>query len=346
MKTTDTQLISVIAPCFNERAHLKAFCAALAQQQLPAGLAVEVLIADGMSDDGTRDLLQQISARDSRFKLVDNPGRIVSCGLNRCLQQARGQIIVRMDLHTVYASDYVAQCVEALQFSQADNVGGPWRAIAEPDQPTQQAIAAAFQSRWLAGGARSRQLDFNGWVDTVYLGCWRREAFERYGGFDEQLVRNQDDEHNLRITCRGGRIWQSSAIVSSYRPRRSVGALFRQYLQYGYWKPFVMRKHGQPASIRHVVPALLLVLIMVLLVAMPLGMPAWPFWLLLGSYAGLLVLSATLIAAAGRAWGLWWRLPLVIAAYHTGYGLGGLLGWIDVARGAATGRGRFTHITR
>jgi len=343
--TGEARLISVIAPCYNEKAHVDAFCAAVAQQVLPPGMAMEVLIADGASDDGSRDVLRETSRRDPRFHLVDNPDRIVSCGLNRCLQVARGHIIVRMDLHTTYALDYIAQCVEALEASRADNVGGPWRAVADSGRSTQRAIAAAFQSRWLAGGARSRQLDFNGPVDTVYLGCWPRQTFERFGGFDEQLVRNQDDEHNLRITLGGGRIWQSSAIVSGYRPRGSLGALFRQYLQYGYWKPFVMRKHGRPASVRHVLPGLLLLLVCALLVGTSLGVSAWPLWGLAGTYGAFLLLAATRIAAA-HSWRLWWRLPLVIAAYHTAYGLGSLMGWFDVSRGAVAGRGRFARITR
>ncbi len=125
--------------------------------------------------------------------------------------------------------------------------------------PTQAAVAAAFQSRWVAGGALSRQLDYDGPADTVYLGAWPRRTFERFGGFDETLVRNQDDEHNLRIVKGGGRVWQESRIRSSYRPRATLGQVFRQYLQYGYWKPFVMKKHGQPARLRQLVPALFVV---------------------------------------------------------------------------------------
>jgi glycosyltransferase involved in cell wall biosynthesis len=340
-----TRLVSVIAPCFNERDHVAAFCKTVVAQALPPEVSMEVLVADGMSDDGTRDLLAELCARDPRLRMVDNPGRIVSCGLNHCLQQARGDVIVRMDLHTTYAPDYIARCIEALDRSQADNAGGPWRASADPAQPMQQAIAAAFQSRWLAGGARSRQLDFDGWVDTVYLGCWPRATFDRFGGFDEQLVRNQDDEHNLRIVLGGGRIWQSRDIVSSYRPRATIGALFRQYLQYGYWKPFVMRKHGRPAALRHLLPGLLVASVAVAALATLLGAPAWPLGLLVALYAAAVLLAATLIAA-GSSWRLWWRLPLVIGAYHLGYGLGSLLGWFDVARGAPTGRRGFMHITR
>lgn len=339
-----SRVVSVIVPCRNERAHIEGFCASVARQQLPSGWSLEVLVADGRSDDGTAQALEQLAAGDERFRVIDNPGRIVSAGLNRALESARGDVIVRMDVHTVYADDYIAQCLRALAESGADNVGGPWRA--EGDSPVQRTIAAAFQSRWLAGGARSRQLDYNGWVDTVYLGCWPRSTFERFGGFDEALVRNQDDEHNLRIVKGGGRVWQSSAIRSSYRPRGAVGALFRQYLQYGYWKPFVMRKHGQPAALRHLVPALFVLALSASLIGAAVGLLPHALWIALGvAYAAAVLGAATLIAARSD-WTLWWRLPIVIGAYHFGYGIGSLWGWFDVLRGAATGRQRFARLTR
>lgn len=338
-----SRVVSVIVPCRNERGHIEAFCAGVAQQVLPEGWSLEVVVADGRSDDGTAEALQRFAAQDARFQLIDNPAGIVSAGLNRALERARGEVIVRMDVHTTYAADYVARCLEALAASGADNVGGPWRA--EGETPMQRAIAAAFQSRWLAGGARSRQLGYDGWVDTVYLGCWPRATFERFGTFDEALVRNQDDEHNLRITKGGGRVWQSSSVRSSYRPRGSLGALFRQYLQYGYWKPFVMRKHGQPAAWRHLLPGAFVAALAVSVAALPFGVPlAWPA-ALAGTYLAAVMGAAVMISARSDG-GLWWRLPAVIAAYHFGYGLGSLWGWFDVLRGASAGRQRFARLTR
>lgn len=338
-----SRLVSVIVPCRNEHAHIEAFCASVAQQALPQGWSLEVVVADGRSDDGTAQTLQRLVAQDARVRLIDNPAGIVSAGLNRALECAHGEVIVRMDVHTTYAPDYVARCLEALATSGADNVGGPWRA--EGDTPMQRAIAAAFQSRWLAGGARSRQLGYDGPVDTVYLGCWPRATFERFGGFDETLVRNQDDEHNLRIVRGGGRVWQSSAIRSCYRPRGSLGALFRQYLQYGYWKPFVMRKHGQPAALRHLVPGLFVLAVGASIAAVPFGAPAAMAFALAGGYA-LAVLAASASIASCTSWGLWWRLPAVIAAYQLSYGVGSLWGWFDVLRGVPAGRQRFARLTR
>ena len=191
-------LVSVIAPCRNECAHIDAFCDSVLAQRLPEGWRMQVLVADGQSDDGTRRRLDERAAQDARLQAVDNPGRIVSTGLNACLARAEGEVIVRMDLHTQFAPDYVAECLAALARTGADNVGGPW--VAQGQGAMGQAIAAAFQSRWVVGGARSRDRAYEGPADTVYLGCWPRAVLARAGGFDETLVRNQDDEHNLRLS--------------------------------------------------------------------------------------------------------------------------------------------------
>lgn len=336
-------LVSVIAPCRNEREHVLAFCDAVAEQVLPPGVDLEVLVADGRSDDGTRDKLRGRAAEDARFRLIDNPGRIVSTGLNRCLAEARGAVIVRMDLHTEYDADYIAECLAALERSGSDNVGGPW--CAEGDGGTSDAIAAAFQSRWVAGGARSRDLGYEGQVDTVYLGCWPRATFERFGPFDETLVRNQDDEHNLRIVRGGGTVWQSARIASRYRPRGTLGQLFRQQRQYGYWKPFVMRKHGQAAALRQLVPGGFVAALGVLGAAGLVSATARSAFGALGNVYALYLLVVSVVIAREAGWALLPRLPFVIAAIHFGYGWGTLRGWYDVLMrgGPSSEFGRLTR---
>ena len=343
--------VSVIVPCRNEQDHIEAFCRSVAAQVLPEGWKLAVLIADGMSDDGTRERLAAFCAQDPRFVMLDNPGRIVSCGLNRCIAQAQGEFLVRLDVHTVYADDYIAQCLATWQRTGADNVGGPWKAqgVAGPQGTVQRAIAAAFQSRLVAGGALSRDLAYEGEVDTVYLGAWPRQTFERFGGFDESLVRNQDDEHNLRIHKGGGRIWQSAAIRSTYFPRASKLDVFRQYRQYGYWKPFVMKKHGQAAALRHLIPGLFVGVLMLLLLLtamgslamykLPFGLPRTVMiWGTLCAASALTLLAVVYVVAVyaisfsiarqqGRE--LMRHVPDVVAAYHFGYGLGSLRGWWD-----------------
>ncbi len=336
---TAVRTVSVIAPCRNERAAIDAFCADALAQQLPPGWAMELCIADGRSDDGTRERLQALAAADNRVRWLDNPGRIVSAGLNRALALSGGEVVVRMDIHTRYAPDYIAQCLAALAATGADNVGGPWQADPGPGASAMaQAIAAAFQSAWVAGGAASRRADHSGWVDTVYLGCWPRATFERWGGFDEALVRNQDDEHNLRIRQGGGRVWQSATIHSRYRPRGTLRQVFRQWFQYGYWKPFVMVKHRQPAALRHLVPAAFVGLWAGAAVCAVVGGPAWPLIGLTAAYIGAVAALSLTVALTGTAGArlpaaVALRLPGVIAAYHLGYGCGSWPGWFDALRG-------------
>ncbi len=338
-----TILISITVPCRNEAGYIDAFLRSALAQQLPPDTALEVLVADGASDDGTRALLEAWAARDARVRAIDNPQGITSAALNQAIAAAQGGVIVRMDVHTTYAPDYVAQCLAALQRTGAANVGGPWRA--QGQGAWGRAIAAAFQSRWVAGGARSRQLDFEGEVDTVYLGCWPRETFQRFGLFDETLVRNQDDEHNLRIVRGGGRVWQSAHIHSTYVPRDSLGALWRQWLQYGYWKPFVMKKHGQAAALRHRVPGLFVAGLLGLALLALAGGPAWPLAGLAGLYALVVAGLSLAVATTGPHGGLLLRLPWVIAAQQLAYGLGSLLGGWDAWR-HGQGRARFARLTR
>ena len=334
--------VSLVVPCRNERDHIEAFCADALAQHLPDGWQLQLIVADGGSDDGTLERLQTLAQLESRLALVDNPQRIVSTGLNRAIAAAGGAVIVRMDVHTRYAADYVAQCLHALERSGADNVGGPWRAEGRDGWPG--AIAAAFQSRWVAGGARSRSLVYEGEVDTVYLGCWPRATFDRFGGFDETLVRNQDDEHNLRIVLGGGRIWQSPTIRSVYRPRDSLGALWLQWLQYGYWKPFVMKKHGQAAAWRHRVPGLFVAALALAGLLALAGAGVAPLLALLVLYA-LVLTGLSLAVASASSWALLWRLPLVVAAQQIGYGVGTLAGVWDAWR-HGRGRERFARLTR
>ncbi|WP_422931542.1 glycosyltransferase family 2 protein [Singulisphaera sp. PoT] len=337
--------VSIVIPCRNEARHIEVCLRSiLAQETLPDARTFEVVIADGMSDDGTRARLDAIAATDSRVRVVDNPGRIVSTGLNAAIRAARGRIIIRVDAHTKYAPDYVKECLRTLESTGADNVGGPWQAVGETWR--QRAIAAAFKSPFASGGNKAHAPDYEGPVDTVYLGCWLKETLIRLGLFDEELVRNQDDELNFRIIKAGGRIWQSPRIRSSYQPRSSLRALFRQYLQYGYWKVRVIQKHRRPASLRHLVPVMFVLGVcfgwLASLIHPVLGIA---YLAVLGIY-GLVNLSFSIKAAASHGWELLPILPIVFLGYQFGYGLGFALGIVDfiiLRRGA---RSTMTHLTR
>jgi glycosyltransferase involved in cell wall biosynthesis len=348
--------ISIIVACRNEATCIRGFLDSLATQEMDR-MEWEAILADGMSDDGTREILEECAARNPRLRVISNPGRIASTGLNAALRMARGEIVLRMDAHTRYATDYCRRSVETLMRTGADNVGGPARTDARGARA--RAIAAAFHSRFSTGGARFHDENYEGWVDTVPYGCWRKSTLERIGAFDEDLVRSQDDELNLRILRGGGKIWQSPRIVSWYSPRTTLAELFRQYLQYGFWKVAVIRKHRIPASWRHLVPAAFILANLAfgagVLVSLATVSADWTaaiggVWLaLLCAYAGATIAAS--FAAVGRSgWAALPYLPAVFATYHFGYGVGFLRG---LCKFGFAGRGRpvpagsiFARITR
>lgn len=316
-------LVSVIVPCRNEEGTIADCLLSILQQEaVPGGM--EAIIADGCSTDNTHDVLRHIADRDTRVRVIDNPGRIVSSGLNAALAVARGSIIIRMDAHTVYARDYVRQCVNVLKETGADNVGGP--ALTLGEGYSQKAISAAYHSPFAVGGARFHNPHYEGYVDTVPYGCWPRSVFSKIGLFDEGLVRNQDDEFNLRLIRSGGKIWQSPRIKSWYRTRGSLRNLFQQYLQYGYWKVRVIQKHKVPASVRHVVPGgFLVVLGGLFLISFWMPAAIWGFVGLITLYV-MALLGASVVTAAKHSWKLLPILLVVFPTYHFSYGLGFLWG--------------------
>src|SRR3989442_820377 len=150
-------MVSVIVPCYNEAKHIRSFLDSLLAQEI-TGMDLEILIADGMSNDGTREALEEYRKRHPQIQILDNPGKIVSTGLNATLRAARGDIILRMDVHTEYAPDYIRRCVEALEETGADNVGGPWVAVGTGY--VGRAIAAAFHSPLATGSRRAHDPDY------------------------------------------------------------------------------------------------------------------------------------------------------------------------------------------
>jgi glycosyltransferase involved in cell wall biosynthesis len=326
--------ISIVVACRNESKHIHAFTESVLAQDL-WGFDWELIIADGMSDDGTRESLSQIAMDNSHVIILENPFRIVATGLNAAIRAARGEIILRMDMHTVYSRDYVRKCVEALENSGALNVGGPARTKAEGLYS--RAIQAAYHSRFSCGGARFHDENYSGYVDTVPYGCWRKDTLLRLGLFDDQLVRNQDDELNLRLIRAGGKIWQSADIVSWYHLRTTFSLLFRQYFQYGFWKVCVIRKHRLPASWRHLVPGAFVLVNLILFLAVvttsvgrswPMQRTATIAWAtLLVCYSVACLASATL-SAREFGWQLLPVLPMTFAIFHLSYGLGFLAGLV------------------
>lgn len=318
-------MVSIAMPAYNEERYLEACIASVQAQDYPRE-QIEILVADGRSTDRTREILARLSAADSRIKLVDNPLRLQAAGLGQAVRVAQGDIIIRMDVHCEYAPDYVRKCVEVLERTGADNVGGAQRAKATT--PFQRALCAALGSPLGVGGARYRSADAEGFVDTVFLGAFRRQIFETIGLWDPRAITNEDAELNQRILEAGGHVYLSRDIVVHYFPRDSLTTLAKQYFRYGRGRARTLLKLGKFSNIR---PALPFVMVAgeTLLLAVP---PLWP--VAAGSLAAYaLATGVEAIRVGGRLGGagvgtVWSIFPVL----HVSHGLGFAAGLLQYLR--------------
>lgn len=319
MSTSESwPFVTVVMPVRNEAALIRRSLDAVLAQDYPRD-RIEILVVDGQSIDETVSIVQAVAARDARVRMLPNPGRIQARALNIGLDAARGAVIVRVDGHTIVAPDYVRQCVSLLRMTGASNVGGPQRCVGVTAWG--RAIAAAYRSPF-GVPSRFRVSRRAGYVDTVYMGAWPREVFERVGRFDETLDVNEDYEHNYHIRRAGGRIYLSPDIRSDYYGRQTPGALWGQFFRYGRGKVQVLFRHPASARPRHLVA------------------PAWVAAVVVGAILasfhrrftrlwGALVLSyavasaaASIRAAESNRRELLPRLPVVFACMHVGWGAG------------------------
>jgi glycosyltransferase involved in cell wall biosynthesis len=318
--------VSVIMPVRNEAAFIERSVGSVASQDYPND-RMEILIADGMSDDATREIVSSLQQRHPNVKLIDNPGKIVAGGLNAALRHAKGEIIVRIDGHCEVAPDYVRQCVWHLLHTQVDAVGGPIETIG--DSLTARVIAVAMSSRFGVGGSAFR-IPNSGtqFTDTVAFPAYTRSVLDRGGPFDEELVRNQDDEYNYRLRKLGVKILLASDIRSRYYSRATLAKLGSQYFQYGYWKVRVMQKHPRQMQPRQFVPPLFVVALSAGLLLLPMFPMAGYATAVIASLYAIAVIAASIHSARKSDWQLLPLLPIAFAILHLAYGLGFLIGLV------------------
>jgi glycosyltransferase involved in cell wall biosynthesis len=323
---SDTPLVSVIMPIRNEEAFIERSLGAVLAQDYPH---YEVLIADGMSTDRTRAIIAGLAEKTHvPVTIIDNPAGIVPTGWNKALAAAKGAIIVRVDGHTIIEPDYVRECVAALDRTGADNVGGRMNAVGTTAWG--RAIAAATSSPFGVGSALFHYAETETEVDTVYMGAWRRDVFERIGGFDEAMVRNQDDEFNYRLRASGGKILLTPRIRSTYYNRGDLKKLWKQYFEYGYYKVLVLRKHPRQMSLRQFIPPLFVAgLVVGLPLALLNGILAILYLLAIGVYAALNAVFSLRIGMKNGGIGFASRLIATFAALHLAYGAGFWMGVLN-----------------
>jgi succinoglycan biosynthesis protein ExoA len=311
--------VTVAMPCLDEARFVETCLRSVLAQDWHAD-RLEVIVADGGSTDGTPDIVSRIAAEDPRVILVQNPDRLQAPGMNAIIRRARGDVIVRMDVHSVYAPDYVRRCVEVLEQTGADNVGGAQRPLAET--PFQRALCAALESPLGVGGASYRSPLKEGYVDTVFLGAFRRRVFEEVGLYDPGAITNEDADLNQRIIAAGGRVYLSREIVVHYHPRDSFRTLARQYFRYGRGRARTLLKHRKLLTLRPVIPGAM-VATSVALLATAAVQPLTPFY-----FAALAIVTGVEAVRVGRKAGLdlvptvWAIFPLIYVAHGTGLAAG------------------------
>jgi succinoglycan biosynthesis protein ExoA len=312
----------VVIPCYNEERTIHLLLGALHQQTFPPS-HMEVVIADGMSTDGTRRSIASFQKEhpDLLVSIVDNHNRTIPSGLNQAIQAARGQYIVRLDAHSVPSPDYVQRSVAALDNGLGDNVGGVWEIRPSASGGVSRSIAAAAAHPLAVGDARYRYSDKAQPVDTVPFGAFRRTLVDQIGGFDETLLTNEDYEFNVRVRQNGGIVWFDPAIRSIYFSRQTLRALARQYWRYGYWKARMLSRYPGTLRWRQALPPLF-VLGLLVLAGASIPLPAARFAL-----AAVLLLYAAVLLAAAAA--LAWKkkdafllagVPLAVAVMHLTWG--------------------------
>ncbi len=340
--------LSIIIPCRNEADWIVQCLESIIHNDYPKD-RLEVLIIDGMSDDGTRVIVKDFSARHPCVRLLDNPKKITPAALNVGIAAARGEIVMRMDSHAAYPDDYISTLVRRLKASGADNVGCACLTCAANSTALARAIALGISHRFGIGNSYFRLGTIEPrWVDTVPFGCYRREIFDRIGLFDEELVRNQDDEFNLRLIRSGGRILLIPEVRFRYYARDSLGKLWRMYYQYGYFKPLVARKLSGVMTLRQLVPAVfVLSLATTSLGALWSSAAAWLLAAIVLLYL-LAVSLAALFAVKKQKIRCALALYLVFPTLHFSYGLGYIKGVLDflLLRRNLTQRLEATTLTR
>ena len=340
--------VSVLIPVRNEGDFIERSLGAVLAQRYPPE-RMEILVIDGMSEDDTRERVLDLAHKnpDHRVRILDNPRQIAPTALNRGLSEAVGEIVIRVDGHCEVGPDYLEHGVAHLLAGEADGVGGVLETV--PANPQAAAISTAMSSIFGVGGSRFRTADRlteSQQVDTVAFPAYSREAIQRAGAFDEELVRNQDDEYNYRLRKLGGTILLVADMPSRYHTRATLRSLARQYFQYGMWKVRVLQKHPRQMKARQFAPALLVLAIGVSSVAAllepALGLP--PLLLLLGLY-GSANLAASLIEGRRTSPGQTLRLPAVFSILHFAYGTGFLTGLVVFCRRWGDRQGRTPELT-
>ncbi len=314
--------VSVIVPVYNEEATIRLLLEAIYNQTYPRN-EIQVVISDGMSTDSTRQVIHQFADEKSDLEIiiVENPKRVIPSALNRAIENAKGEIIVRLDAHSVPYPDYIDHCVKAIEAGYGDNVGGGWEIKPGANSWQAKAIALAAAHPLGVGDARYRVGGQAKIVETVPFGAFRKSLVDKIGWYNEKLLTNEDYEFNVRIMKAGGKVWFDPAIRTVYFARATFKDLARQYWRYGYWKGKMVQLFPETLRWRQFLPPLFVCSILFFFILI------WFFpkagWILAveaGLYLGILIMAGIQVASSLRDWRLIIGIPTAISTMHLSWG--------------------------
>lgn len=324
-------MLSVICPIYNEEKYIAQFLESLLQQDYPKD-DLEILLVDGMSKGRTREIVSEFIDKYPFIRLIDNPDKIVPYAMNRGIDAAKGDIIMRLDAHASYQPDYFSVLVDGLKRLQADNVGTVCKTDVLNKTPKTLAIREVLGNKFGVGNSTFRTgIEHEQEVETVPFGCWPKEVFEKYGKYDVRLVRNQDIELNKRIIRGGGKIYILPDTYCTYLARETWRALAKNNYGNGKWNILTVyyTRTFSSLSLRHFIPLLFL---LSLIVPLLLTFLWWPFVLVsvasLIAYTGLLSMVSLKLALSKHL--NFFYLLVTFVVLHISYGWGSLIGIIKL----------------
>jgi glycosyltransferase involved in cell wall biosynthesis len=322
-------LVSVIIPCYNEEKYIRSFIENLLYQDYPRD-SLEVFLIDGESNDRTQEMIKEYQVIHPYLQLLINEKRFVPFALNQGILKSHGEVILRMDAHSGYPENYISILVDSLYKLNADNVGGIWKTEPSNDSAKANAIAIASSSVFGVGDASYRLgVKEICRVDTVPFGCFRRKVFDELGFFDEQLLRNQDDEFNARIIENGGSIYLIPEVEITYYARPDVSSLIKMYSQYAFFKPLVNSKLKRPATIRQFIPPLFVLFLVFGWMVIFISAGLLPIYICgIGMYLVFNLIFTLKLTLEHKKGYLFIYLPFLFLVQHLAYGIGYLAGAI------------------
>ena len=323
---TDDIIVSVVMPVYNEEKYIEKCIDSLLLQDYPID-KMEWIFVDGCSKDKTVDILEEYQNKYPKLiKVFNNPNKIVPFAMNIGIEASHGKYIVRLDAHADYAADYISKCVYYLENTDAENVGGVAQTKANGFMGN--AIAKMLSSKFGVGNSKFRTNGESGYVDTVPFGAFKREVFSKYGGYDERLVRNQDNEMNFRIRKNGGKIYLANDIHLSYYCRDSIKGISSMARKNGMWNVITMKLCPGSMGVRHFIPFAFVISIIGLGI---LGLLHSVFWLLL-CVELLLYMLLDIMFSVKQSSGIseFFIMLLLFPIFHVAYGIGSLIGIVKL----------------